>query len=240
MTFLANLAEYKNKSFILYSITNYYEAINDFIKNNQIVFNTIQDVVDALKIDNKYHFRVHNNTTYVFFGDLDHYNKDIYVFQEKLKDFLSEKYNITFDKDDFMFTKNNSKEGSYHYSIPKWNLTTEKLKEIHTNFLNTYKDDFSYKVKNKIVNCVDTTIYSEHWFRCPNQSKGSGNDKNQHVIVKGNTEDFIITNIPSNSININNVTFIITKPNDNIQNTQISHKYTVYAIKYTNILENHT
>ena len=69
-----------------------------------------------------------------------------------------------------MYTESTIKSGSYHYSIPKWNLSTEKLKEIHSNLLEIYNDEF---IDNK-KKLVDTSIYSEHWFRCPNQSKGGG------------------------------------------------------------------
>ncbi len=206
----------KKTNFVLYSIYNYYEAVNDFIKNNQIVFNTKKAVIEALQHDKNYHFRIHNNMTYVFFGDLDNYDKDISVFRHKLREFLNDNYHLTFTDDEFKFTKNNAKDGSYHYSIPKWNLSTEKLKEIHSNFLKLFKDDFCLKIKNKMTTCVDTTIYSEHWFRCPNQSKGSGTDKNQHIIVKGKIEDFLITNIPKNSTNINDVPFINDNTNINI------------------------
>jgi phage/plasmid-associated DNA primase len=205
--------------YILYSVINYFDALTDFINNNMIVFTSKKSILEELKIDKNYHFRIHNKTNYIFFGDLDNYNKDIYVFRDKLRNFLNKKYNLTFENDEFKFTKNNVKEGSYHYSIPKWNLSTEKLKEIHTNFLKLFKDDFCLKVDKKTVKCVDTSIYSEHWFRCPNQSKGNGIEKNQHTIIEGNMEDFLISYIPTNSINIENVIFIdnnIQKSNEKI------------------------
>ena len=89
--------------------------------------------------------------TYIFFGDLDNYDKDIIVFRDKLRNFLNDNYKLTFTDDEFKFTKNNGKDGSYHYSIPKWNLSTEKLKEIHTNFLKLFKNDFCFKIKNKMI-----------------------------------------------------------------------------------------
>jgi hypothetical protein len=52
------------------------------------------------------------------------------------------KYNLTFDiENDFKYTKNSCKPGSYHYSIPCWNTTTEKLKEIISKFLKDNKDE---------------------------------------------------------------------------------------------------
>ena len=46
-------------------------------------------------------------------------------------------YNLDFTENEFKYTQNNCNINSYLYSIPKWNLSTEKLKEIHSNFKNT-------------------------------------------------------------------------------------------------------
>ena len=106
---------------------------------------------------------------------------------------VKEHYEIEFESNDFKYTKNNKIDGSYHYSIPKFNACTEKLKEIHENF---------NKIHKKIV---DTSIYSEHWYRCHNQKKCKYlGDKTKHIIIKGTYKDFIIEYIPENSININN------------------------------------
>jgi len=195
------------KKYTIYSVKNYATAINQFIINDGINISSKKQLLDTLKLNNNYHFRIHKNTKYIFFGDLDNYNEEIEVFIDKLKSFLSKKYDLLFNDADFKYTQNNKKKGSYHYSIPKWYLSTEKLKEILTNFYNSYKSDFCIKIDNKIHKCIDTTIYSEHWFRCPNQSKGSGNSDDQHIIIFGNLEDFIIEYIPKNSIDINNIQY---------------------------------
>ena len=78
--------------------------------------------------------------------------------------------------------------------------STEKLKEIHLNFLKTLAVD--------IQKSIDTTIYSEHWFRCPNQYKGSGNEKDKHLIQKGSMIDFVIEHIPKDSVSISDNVFI--------------------------------
>jgi len=110
-------------------------SLNDFDDNlNQL--ETIDDIVTELtNNDLSYHFRIHPNTTYIFFGDLDNYPNTIETFRNVLAQFLSTMYNLQLESTDFKYTKNNIKEGSYHYSIPKWNLTTEKLKEIHCEFI---------------------------------------------------------------------------------------------------------
>ena len=194
-------------AFSIYTVKKYIGMTSLNFDENLIQFESIEDIVEELTtVNNSYHFRVHPNTTYIFFGDLDHYNKSIDIFINLLKTFLEKYYNLKFEDTDFKYTKNNKKEGSYHYSIPKWNITTEKLKEIHLDFIDANHNDFIYNLDNKSVTCVDTSIYSEHWFRCPNQYKGNPNDITKHIIVNGDMIDFIIDYIPEYSISINNIT----------------------------------
>jgi len=172
---------------------------------------SIEDIVNELETtDLSYHFRIHPKTTYILFGDLDHYKGTIEEFRAILQQFLARNYNLMFDDTDFKYTKNNSKEGSYHFSIPKWNLKTEKLKEIFTKLSNDNKNIFT----NGNEKCIDTSIYSEHWFRCPNQSKGYSNDNTKHIIEYGEMKDFIIDYIPENSTNIDNIKSIELKANN--------------------------
>ena len=111
--------------------------------------------------------------------------------------FLEDYYNIIVSETDFTYTQNSVNASSYHYSIPKYHGSTEKLKEIHQNFKKMHSNDTS-----DLKKVLDTTVYSEHWFRCPNQYKGNGVEKNIHIIKKGVMSDFIIDYIPENSINI--------------------------------------
>ena len=191
-------------SFSIYTVKQYSAMKLSSFDDNLIQFENIDDIVEELStVNNSYHFRIHTNTTYIFFGDLDHYNKSIETFINLLKIFIATYYNLHFEDTDFKYTKNNAKEGSYHYSIPKWNLTTEKLKEIHVEFIKEYKNDLSVNIDGRVSICVDTSIYSEHWFRCPNQYKGNSNDISKHTIINGNMKDFIIDYIPEDSISIN-------------------------------------
>lgn len=193
-----------NNNYCLYSIEEYKQGNTKFIKNNGEYFDDLKKVIEKIKNDNGYHFRIHKRFQYIFFGDLDHYNKKIEIFIKKLQNFLEKYYGIYFDVNEFKYTKNNIKDGSYHYSIPKWNASTEKLKEVNLHFLKINKEDFTYIDDNgEKSHMVDTTIYSEHWFRCPNQKKG--NEKSQHIIMNGQSEDFVIEHIPDMSININNI-----------------------------------
>ena len=174
-------------TFSIYIVKQYSGMTLSSFDDKLIQFESIEDIIEELKtVNNSYHFRIHQNTTYIFFGDLDHYNKPIEIFINLLKTFLETYYNLKFKDTDFKYTKNNKKEGSYHYSIPKWNLTTEKLKQIHVDFINANPTDFVYDLDNKTITCVDIKIYSEHWFRCPNQYKGNSKDISKHIIVNGN------------------------------------------------------
>jgi hypothetical protein len=131
--------------------------------------------------------RITNNKYYLFFGEVDHYYKPFDEFILMLQSFLKNKYKLELDINDVKFTINDENPSSYHFVIPKWNTTISKLKEI----LNEIKE-------------IDKSIYCEHWFRYPNQSKGTG-QRGVHKIVHGNLIDFIIDFIPNESININDV-----------------------------------
>jgi phage/plasmid-associated DNA primase len=208
--------------YAIYSVKSYkIQNFEDFINKNALEFDYIEEICEELKNNKSYHFRIHNNHQYIFFGDIDGYEKGIDVYINTLKDFLKKYYDLSFEKKDVMYTENTLKKYSYHYSIPKWNLSTEKLKEIHTNFLELYSNEFIDGRKK----CVDTSIYSEHWFRCPNQSKGNNeNDESIHIIKIGEMKDFIIEHIPNKSKDINNVEFKKSKKKNNLLKLEKENK----------------
>jgi hypothetical protein len=125
------MTELAKKSYEIYNIETYAESHGSFIKNNKIVVDDIKTLCKMLKKKNGYHYRIHKNTQYIFFGDLDNYTKPIDQFIKILQDFLNKYYGLKFTSKDFKYTQNNKKTNSYHYSLPKWNASTEKLKEIH-------------------------------------------------------------------------------------------------------------
>jgi len=208
----------ENTLYKIYSIKSYYGANDEFINNNYEEYELEELVELLLKRDNGYHQRIHKKTFYIFFGDLDGYNKEFDEFQNKLINFLKKSYAIIITKKDIMYTKNKSKNGSYHYSVPGLHCSCEKLKEILKNFKKQYIDDFKYKKEEKIVNCIDTTIYAEHWFRLPLQSK-EANKSTLHEIIKGNMRDFIVEYIPDDSLNIEDFKIIYHKGKQ-VSNTQ--------------------
>ena len=81
---------------------------------------------------------------------------------------------------------------------------------------------------------VDTTIYSEHWFRCPNQFKGSGDMNDVHEIIVGDMSDFIVEYIPKKSISINDVilsTLVATNNKKQIQNIKSNTKFKAASLE---------
>lgn len=187
--------------FKLYALDNYGKGYGEFIKKGYIEIEGIEEVCKELAEDKYYHFRVLNNTTYTFFGDLDELHISIEEYIVILQNFMLNSYGLSFEKNDFKYTQNNVNGTKYHFSIPKFNCLTEKLKEIFTNFLNEYPVFKKHPDTKSAIQ--DTSIYSDHWFRCPNQSKGDKKKRNQHVIIKGNMKNFIIDYIPKKSIDIN-------------------------------------
>jgi len=187
---------------VIYPIKTYRQATAKFIINNGVSFDTVEDVSEELVNNNRgYHFRISKDKTYIFFGDIDNYGDTFDVFVHLLIVFMNTCYSLHLDVEDIKYTKNNAKNGSYHFSIPCFNLSIKKMKEIMSNMINFYPGDFSYNKDGKTVNCIDTSVYSDHWYRCPYQTKGDG-DKSEHIIVNGNIEDFVVSYIPEASKNI--------------------------------------
>ena len=204
--------EYKTK---LYEIDKYNK--NDkFIKTSYKEFNLV-NAVNELKNDKGYHLRLEKNKEYIFFGDCDGFNGEFSNFASLLKIFLYKNYNIQIKKKDISYTINKSKKGSYHYSIPKiYGINNLILKEIHENFSKSCKELLTEDEKGKNKNCIDTTIYTDKWFRMPNQTK-EGKKNTEHVIINGKIQDFLVDYIPENSVNINQkISIVSNSTNDKI------------------------
>jgi phage/plasmid-associated DNA primase len=211
----------------IYSLKTYSIKKEDFEKVS-VDFETIDEIVEELKFDKSYHFRVKNKKKYIFFGDLDGFTKGIDKFKNILISFFKEKYNLNLSEKEIFFTENDKNKNSFHYSIPKWNLTTENLKVIHQNLLNDYIDYFISNEDGKIKHILDTSIYSDHWFRCPEQTK-SNKQEGIHKIIHGTMKDFVIEYIPENSQNIDHINYINTNLNANDcgeQNKKIKNQNT--------------
>jgi hypothetical protein len=158
----------------------------------------LNDLVKTLTENvNNLHFRIHRNGNYILFGDIDKYKGSIEQFITLFVEFLAKYYDLNIIASDFKYTKNIGKEGSYHFSIPKFHCSCQKMKSITQRFISYYSEF------NKIV---DTTIYTEKWFRYPNQLKNNILNT-EHVIVYGDMIDFIVEYIPEYSHNVDNIDF---------------------------------
>lgn len=187
----------------IYAIKTYKLANKKFIDTNYIEYN-IKTATNLLSTQNNgYHIRIHLTSSYSFFGDLDNYDKTIEDFKKILIDFLIETYNLQIKDEEIFYTQNTSKRGSFHYVIPSLYGSCTKLNEMH-------------KELKKKVSHVDTSVYSEHWFRMPNQSK-EGKVNTIHKIITGTMEDHFVEHIQKDSLCVDECDKIVKE--DVVKNT---------------------
>lgn len=205
------------KMYSIWKVKSYNMSKSAIIKN--VEYYELDKKIELLETyDECYNDRIDPKKLYKFFGDCDNYKKTIKEFITLLVNFLNNSYDLQISNDDVMYTENEGKKGSYHYVIPLLNAKIPKLKEIHKNFSNAHKDEFTYMGQNnKTKNVIDTTIYSVHWFRCPNQSK-EGKVDTRHKIKKGTMKDFILDYIEESSINIDNKIYFKTESENEVKN----------------------
>ena len=190
----------------LYKVDKYNKT-EKFIKKSYEEF-SLDEAIEKLKFENSYHMRLEKNKQYIFFGDCDGFDGDFKKFSVLLKEFLNKFYDIKIKKKDVSYTENKSKLGSFHYSISSlYGYSDKILKQIHEKFAIQYEELCSIDEKGKKKNCIDTSIYTDKWFRMPNQKK-EGRIGTEHIIVKGNLKDFILNYIPKNSISIDNKIYV--------------------------------
>lgn len=205
----------------LYAIDKYANKTKRFIDNEYEEY-TLDDLAIELENDHGYHMRICSDKSYIFFGDCDGYNGTFDKFAKLLIDFLLVHYKIKVSMNEISYTENESKNGSFHYSIPKIYGSCKKLKEMHEKFYNKHKDIFCKNVDGKASRVVDTSIYTNKWFRYPNQSKEE-NDNVKHIIKHGDIRDFIVEYIPIRSVCINNNNYVDVKAKLNSNNGNINN-----------------
>lgn len=132
----------------LYAIDKYAGKTKLFIDNNYEQY-TLDDLTKELENDHGYHMRICSNQSYIFFGDCDGYNGKFDKFAKLLIDFLLIHYKIKIIINEISYTENESKLGSFHYSIPKIYGSCKKLKEMHEMFFEKHKNIFN---KNAVLN----------------------------------------------------------------------------------------
>lgn len=194
------------------NVENFKYANKKFIEKNVNEY-TFDEAEILLETEKFYNFRIEKGKRYQLYGDLDNFSYDINHFFSILKNYLLKDYNIVIDIDDIKYTKNNDEiKNSYHYSIPKIYGTTDELKI----FQNKFKKNISKK-ENIDEKNIDTSIYSNHWYRAPNQYKGETKNEvklyNKHVIQRGSILDFI----PEYYVNDG---FHLIKNNNNLLNSE--------------------
>lgn len=199
-----------------------YNKTTQWIKNNaQLV--TLAEVKKMLSENSCYHMRSDGKNKYTFFGDCDKFRGSYEEFEALLIEFMKKFYKLDIELDDISYTINYSVEGSFHYSIPKYNASAEKLVEIMENFRNEYKCIFIYtKQDNKKQNVIDVDIYKNRFFRLPNQKKENVNGS-EHVIQRGNPLDFFADYIKKDSICIDDVEFISNKSIEDSKKSKIKN-----------------
>ena len=184
------------KTYKIYSVKKYSGMTNNDINAVKKEY-TIKRISEKIEDDDGYHIRIDPEKNYIFFGDVDGHSKKFKDFAEFLIQFFKNKYTIDVLEKDIKFTINESKDGSYHYSIPSLFCSCKKMREIVGNIKNEYEKIYNI---NKVI---DTSIYSKHWFRLPNQCK-EGIEGTEHLIVRGELIDFFPEYIPKNSKSIEN------------------------------------
>ena len=191
----------EEKTYKIYSVTKYNGMTNDEINKVKKEY-AITKILEKIEDDNCYHIRVDPEKNYIFFGDIDGHPKKFKDFKNFLISFLKNKYLVDVQSDDIKYTINESKEGSYHYSIPSMYCSCKKLKEIVGNIKTEYEKIYK---KDKVI---DTSIYSKHWFRLPNQTKECSKGT-EHLIVVGDLIDFFPEHIPTSSISIDDKKYVV-------------------------------
>ena len=151
---------------------------------------SLKKITSKLKDNKGYHIRINDTEKCILFGDIDHVNID--TDKQFFKKFINDFSNyLKIDKNDISYTIS-TKVGclSYHWSYNKLYSDVKTMKKIIEDFLHLYPQ---YNI-NKYV---DTSIYSNKWFRLPNQTN---QDKPlMHYIKRGNMSDFLIHYIDDNA-----------------------------------------
>jgi len=197
----------EEKKYVIYNIKKYKDWLKEKIdKDYETV--SVEELLELLNKKRGYHLRCNPSKKYILYGDVDHYKKGFNNFKELYIPFMRDHYDIEIKDEDIMYTSNRGKEGSYHYSIPKYNCTASKQKEMNENFFKKYLNEFYNKKDNETS--IDRGVYTTRFFRYPNQLKENKKDT-EHIIKKGSIIDFIVEKIPNDSINVENKKYIDTE-----------------------------
>jgi phage/plasmid-associated DNA primase len=190
----------------IYSIERYERANMRFIRENGIRCMNIEECEKLLEKDNGYHERINGEGIYKIYGDIDGEWRSVKEIKEELKNFYRSEYMIELEEGEIKMTtseKRYDKEElrSYHYYIPKYNCSCENLKKIH-------------KKLKKRIETIDTTIYSNHWFRLPYQTNEEKKKIHYWIDDDAKISDGICQYYSEDSINIDNIVTEKEKKNE--------------------------
>jgi len=186
----------------LYNLQSYKVRTADFDKHRTDM--DLETACRALATRSGWHFRIDPGKKYIYYADLDGIECEIEEFRDDLYDIISSKYGITLDADDFKYTMNRSKYGSFHVSIPRIYGSLAELKNICTLLLEKHPDKYTKDGDN----LLDTVVYSSRWFRAPNQLKENVAGT-EHEIVNGVIRDFVIEYIPEDAIELEDMHLVV-------------------------------
>lgn len=167
-----------------------YKGLTQKKWNSLAIQVTLEECITKLNSNDGFHERLNKNGIYKIFCDLDKFKTSIDTFHLIFREFMEDYYSIKIDN--YSYTTSKFKEHSHHYSLPNISCNLNKLKEIMMNFMKVNQD-----IK------IDTSVYSDHWFRLPNQHKES-KIGTEHEIKRGTMRDFILEDI-ENTINISDI-----------------------------------
>lgn len=129
--------------------------------------------------DKGYNIRINPDLPCIVYGDVDHLKNEGDF--EKVLNILSNIYDIETDLISYTKSfKDDVNEYSYHFSIPSIETSVHNLKK-------------TFSSENKRNNYFDLSIYSDKFFRLPNQTNKQ--KPYAHKIINGTMEDFFIHNI---------------------------------------------
>ena len=216
-TIIYELSKYKG---VYYNKTSNKWNVKSY--NNE----SIKKIVSKFKNNKGYHIRINDTEKCILFGDIDHV--DVNTHKHFFKEFrIDLSIYLKIDINNISYTVS-IKIGclSYHWSYNRLYCDVKTMKKIIEDFLHLYP-------KYDINKYVDTSIYSNKWFRLPNQTN---NDKPlMHYIKRGNMSNFLIHYIDDNAIEyIPNFTKTkikaIIADNDSINNKKINNEIQTSSI----------
>ena len=162
---------------------------------------TLEESLKVLSNPSNYiNIKLESFGTYKLYGDIDHCPLSIDQVSKLLSDYSN---SIGLNDITISITQNNkyTKEGnSYHFVIPQYKCLVEDNKLFAEHLIEFAKNEY-----DDIGKWVDVGVYNcgikGHFFRLPNQFKGSRFDipcsENIHEIKTGTMEDFLLSYVPS-------------------------------------------